>query len=248
VEDAIHKDQAAYDQTQKELATAQKKLNLRSLATLQHHQLEHAEELHLKGTAAGAYYTRNVIWDKQDMIRTTTLRTKEDLLLRESAGEQKKLNSAVAKMLKLEQSDEKKLHAAPHQKLVKAAVVAKKQDAITRLTEKAAMEGRAAGLDAALSAAIQQLPYRNKASIKHRVAQQLAAASSPPPSARPTSPSGAKLPPAETAVQTALKMATTAAQTAAQASSPQLASRQATAAWRTPAKPGNHISVFFLSC
>jgi hypothetical protein len=248
VEDAIHKDQAAYDQTQKELATAQKELNLRSLATLQHHQLEHAEELHLKGTAAGAYYTRNIIWDKQDMIRTTTLRTKEDLLLRESAGEQKKLNSAVAKMLKLEQSDEKKLHAAPHQKLVKAAVVAKKQDAITRLTEKAAMEGRAAGLDAALSAAIQQLPYRNKASIKHRVAQQLAAASSPPPSARPTSPSGAKLPPAETAVQTALKMATTAAQTAAQASSPQLASRQATAAWRTPAKPGNHISVFFLSC
>ena len=244
VEDAMHKDQAAYDQTQKELATAQKELNLRSLATLQHHQLEHAEELHLKETEEGEYYTRNIIWDKQDMIRTTTLRTKEDLLERESAGEQQKLNSAVANMLKLEQSDEKKLHAAPHQKLVKAAVVAKKQDAMTRLTEKAALEGRAAGLDAALSAAIKQLPYSNKASIEHRVAQQLAS-SSPPPSARPTSPYSAKLPPAETSVQTALKMATTAA---AEASLPQLASRQATAAWKTPAKPGNHISVFFLSC
>jgi hypothetical protein len=112
---------------------------------------------------------------------------------------------------------------------------------MTRLTEKAALEGRAAGLDAALSAAIKQLPYSNKASIEHRVAQQLAS-SSPPPSARPTSPYSAKLPPAETSVQTALKMATTAA---AEASLPQLASRQATAAWKTPAKPGNYISFFF---
>lgn len=65
IEKSIHKEQAALDKTHRELKAAQKTLNTRTTATLQHHRLEKAEELHLKGKETDDDYTRNINWDKK---------------------------------------------------------------------------------------------------------------------------------------------------------------------------------------
>ena len=68
VEKSIKRDQAALDKTHQELRAAQKTLNKRTQATLQHHKLEKAEEMHLKSRETDADYSRNINWDKQVML------------------------------------------------------------------------------------------------------------------------------------------------------------------------------------
>jgi hypothetical protein len=121
LEKAMHQDEAAYARTQKEVGSAQKELNSQSRATLKQHQLEHAAELHLKPTAADAFATRQINWDKRDMLRTRQLGMKEDALYRKAGIQEKRLNADVASMLKRELANSRKLEKREKKQVTKAA-------------------------------------------------------------------------------------------------------------------------------
>ena len=184
VEAKLHRDQAAYDATHKELQRAQKAMNLRSLATLQHHQLEKALEMHMKGKETDADYSRNIAWDKKDMATTKTMEAKVGQLSKQAAAEQKQLNADIASMLSLEQANTKKRMAAQQHAHAAAAPAATKQRALAHLASKAAaaphpsapkaaaLPSAAAAMKQAATAALSSAAPRTGAGGAHPQAQQ----------------------------------------------------------------------------
>jgi hypothetical protein len=142
VEAKLHSDETAYDETNTELEKAQRAMNLRSLAMLQHHQLEKALEMHKKGRETDADFARNIAWDKKDMVTTKAMQAKVDQLSKQAAAEQKTLNADTVAMLSLEEANTKKRVAAQQRSVgrqVAPAKAAKKQRALAHLASKAAV-------------------------------------------------------------------------------------------------------------
>jgi hypothetical protein len=182
VEAKLHRDETAYDETNTALEKAQRAMNLRSLATLQHHQLEKALEMHKKGRETDADFGRNIAWDKKDMVTTKAMQAKVDQLSKQAAAEQKTLNADTVAMLSLEEANTKKRVAG---RQVAAAKAAKKQRALAHLASKAAVAAQtsavshlaapkaaamppaAAAMKSATTAALSSAASRQGAGVAH---------------------------------------------------------------------------------
>ncbi len=185
VEAKLHRDETAYDEAITALEKAQRAMNMRSLATLQHHQLEKALEMHKEGRETDADYARNIAWDKKDMVTTKAMQAKVDQLSKQAAVEQKTLNADTVAMMSLEEANTKKRVAAQQRSVgrqVAAAKAVKKQRALAHLASKAAvvaqtvavshlaapaMPPAAGAMKSATTAALSSAAPRQSAGVAH---------------------------------------------------------------------------------
>jgi hypothetical protein len=176
VESAMHRDQAAYDNTEMHLKKMQEEMNGLSLRTLQHHQLE--KVLDKKQTETDTDYKHNINWDKSDMANTDKLKARIDALAKVADAQHKKLNADIANMLALEQSDQSRKTGVDSKKEALQRVANKEAAAATARTQKPSAKVAKAAAQAAAASASAAVQKATKAAAMPAAAAASQAAGS----------------------------------------------------------------------